>query len=47
MDAFRGVSRCVSRRRRWEISIFSSLSATAENFPEFFQKISSFREILA
>jgi hypothetical protein len=33
----------------WEISIFFSLSAAAaaENFPEFFEKISSFREISA
>jgi hypothetical protein len=31
----------------WKISIFFSLSAAAENFPEFFEKISSFREISA
>jgi hypothetical protein len=32
----------------WEISIFFSLSAAAaENFPEFFERLSSFREIFA
>jgi len=40
----RGVSRCLSRRRRLETFWFSA--AATENFPEFFEKISSFREIL-